>query len=114
LKTQGDERMVETLYFENHHVDMIGSEHKYTLYVAFENDKEKKVIGYVSYTVLDDELFVDHVEVKEELRGQGIAKELYKKLYNFNKDCSFQRAGYYTEEGKKLRLWFEKNILSQK
>lgn len=102
---------MENLYFENHHTGMIGPEHKYTLYVAFNDDKEKKVIGYLSYTVLDDELYVDYVEVKEELRGKGIAKALYSKLYELNQGLTYKRAGYYTEGGSHIRQWFEKEIL---
>lgn len=100
-------------YFENHHTGMIGPEHKYTLYVAHANDTEKRVIGYIDYTVWENELYVDHVEVKEELRGQGIGKELYKKLFELNPEYEYKRAGYYTEQGSKIRDWFEKEILNK-
>jgi ribosomal protein S18 acetylase RimI-like enzyme len=99
------------LYFENHHTGMIGPEHKYTLYVAFADDPQRRVIGYLSYTVWNDELYVDYVEVKEEHRGKGIGKALYKKLYELNQECKFKRAGFYTESGSHIREWFEKEIL---
>ena len=99
------------LYFENHHTGMIGPEHKYTLYVAYAADEEKNVIGHLSYTVLENSLYIDYVEVKGELRGQGIGKALYTKLYELNKEYKFERAGYYTENGSNIRMWFEKEIL---
>lgn len=103
------------LYFENHHVDYIGrNEHKYTLYVAFASDEKKHVIGYIQYSMVGNELHVDHVEVKEELRGRGIGKELYKKLYEYNPDAKYREAGYYTPAGAGIRKWFNDNILTQK
>lgn len=102
------------LYFENHHVDVVGrDEHKYTLYVAFANDKEKRVIGYLNYTIFENELYVDYIEVKETLRGKGIGKALYKKLYELNR-CEYKRAGYYTENGSHIREWFEREVLKIK
>ncbi|WP_209124424.1 GNAT family N-acetyltransferase [Alkalihalobacillus sp. BA299] len=105
---------MKPLYFENQHKDCIGQEHKYTLYVAFRDDPELRVIGYIQYTTLHDELFVDYVEVKEELRRQGIGKALYRKLYELNKDCSFKESGYYTEPGSKIRKWFNEEVLGGK
>ena len=102
---------MKSLYFENHHTGMVGPEHKYTLYAAFEDDKEKKVIGYISYTVWENRVYVDFVEVQEALRGRGIGKELYKKLFELNKEYVFERAGYYTESGSHIRVWFEKEVL---
>lgn len=104
--------MKRELHFENHHIDCIGQgEHKYTLYVAFKDDPALHVIGYIQYTVLDDELYVDYVEVKEEERRKGIGKALYRKLYELNKDYTFKQAGLYTEQGKHIRSWFDKEVL---
>lgn len=104
--------MERELHMENHHIDCIGrGEHKYTLYVAFKDDPVLHVIGYIKYTVLYNELHVDYVEVKEEERGKGIGKALYRKLYELNKECTFKQAGLYTEQGKHIRNWFDKEIL---
>ncbi|WP_169793831.1 GNAT family N-acetyltransferase [Sutcliffiella cohnii] len=105
---------MKPLYFENHHIDCIGQEHKYTLYVSYMEDTDKRVIGYIQYTTLQNDLYVDYVEVKEELRRNGIGKSLYKKLYELNSDCSFQESGYYTELGSCIRKWFNKEVLSVK
>ena len=102
---------MKPLYFENQHRDCIGHEHKFTLYVAFKDDPELRVIGYIQYTTLDNELYVDYVEVKEELRRKGIGKELYRKLYELNKDCIFQTSGYYTKAGSEIRKWFNNEML---
>lgn len=106
------------LYFENHHIDCLGSgENKYTLYVADKADSELKVLGSIQYTTLDgsyNELHVDYVEVKEEMRGQGIGKALYRQLYELNKEYKFVRAGYYSKDGSHIRMWFEENVLNNR
>lgn len=104
------------LYFENHHIDCIGRcENKYTLYVADKKDPELKVIGYIQYTILDDnnELYIDYVEVIEEFRGKSVGKALYLKLFELNKDMTFMRSGYYSESGRIIRKWFEEEVLNK-
>jgi GNAT superfamily N-acetyltransferase len=102
---------MKPLYFENRHEDCIGQEHKHTLYVAFKDDPKLRVIGLIQYTTLHNELFVDYVEVKEELRSQGFGKALYRKLYELNKDFTFQKSGYCTEQGSGIRKWFNEEVL---
>lgn len=105
------------LYFENHHIDCIGKgENKYTLYVADKSDPQLTVLGYMQYTALDagyNELYVDYVEVKEELRGQGIGKALYRQLYELNQSYQFARASFYSESGRHIRMWFEEEVLNK-
>lgn len=104
------------LYFENHHNDCIGrAENKYTLYIADKDDPALSVLGYIQYTTLDgddNELHVDYVEVKEEIRGQGIGKALYRQLYELNSNYAFVRAGFYSDNGRHIREWFETEVLS--
>ncbi|KAA6446937.1 GNAT family N-acetyltransferase [Bacillus swezeyi] len=104
------------LYFENHHIDTYGSqpncEHKYILYAAMSDDIEKRVIGYVDYTVWQNKVFIDYIEVKESMRRRGVGTQLYRKLLELNKEYSYERAGFYTPEGAALRDWFEKEYLS--
>lgn len=104
---------MENLYFESQHIDYIGrGENKFTLFVAYKSDPKLRIIGYIDYSLLNtDELYVDFVEVLNEERGKGIAKSLYRKLYELNKQYSFERAGYYSHEGSHIRKWFEENIL---
>lgn len=107
------EKMKE-LYFENRHLDYIGNgENKFALYVAYKDDPKLHVIGYIDYATVDNDLYVEMVEVAEEERGKGIAKALYKKLYELNREMNFVDYGYHTEAGRKLRDWFNDEILAK-
>jgi ribosomal protein S18 acetylase RimI-like enzyme len=112
-KSKTRERIpMEHLYFENRHIDYVGKgEHKFTLFVAYKDDPKLRVIGYVDYATVDDELYVEMIEVAEEERGKGIGKALYQKLYELNPNMKFVDAGYYTEAGRRLRDWFNQEVL---
>lgn len=104
---------MKELYFENTHIDYIGNgENKFRIYVAFKDDPQLKVIGYLDYSTVDNDLYVDMIEVVDKYRGQGIGKELYRRLFDINSDMNFMKAGYYTEAGSHIRKWFESEILN--
>lgn len=103
---------MKELYFENRNLDYIGrGENKFALYVAYKDDPQLHVIGYIDYATVDNDLYVEMVEVTEEERGKGIGKALYRKLYELNQDMNFVEFGYHTEAGRQLRDWFNKEVL---
>lgn len=105
---------MDTFYFENRHIDYIGNEeHKFTLFVAYKSDPKLRVVGYIDYTLLGNELHIDYIEVSEDERKKGIGKALYRRLYQLNNNYDFLRSSYYTDEGLKLRYWFEKAVLGK-
>ncbi|MEX3623775.1 GNAT family N-acetyltransferase [Viridibacillus arvi] len=103
------------LYFEDQHIDYIGKgENKFTLFVAFKDDPKLRVIGYLDYSTIDKELYIDMVEVNEEHRDQGVGKALYRKLHELNADMHYMKSGYYTNAGSHIRKWFEEEILKNR
>ena len=41
---------------------------------------DKRLVGYLSYAEFDGKTFIQHIEVAEDMRRQGIATMLYNKL----------------------------------
>ncbi|MDW0114211.1 GNAT family N-acetyltransferase [Sporosarcina saromensis] len=43
---------------------------------AFRNEQDGKLLAEITWTLLADVMVMDHTYVSEDLRGQGVAKEL--------------------------------------
>ena len=67
--------------------------------VAYKGDD---VMGYLSYSVFDDEVSISMVETRSTHKRKGIATELYKKLIDLHGEQAI-KSSFATEEGAALR-----------
>lgn len=79
----------------------------------FAIDKNGKEIGFLKYGIVEELLYINGIVVKEEFRGQGLAKELLDACVDMAKEkdlkiiprCSyaakaFDRGGYEAVDGR--------------
>jgi len=57
-------------------------------------------VGYLNYSIFEDVAYINHVQVDENFRRQGIAKAMYQKLQEENPDIDW---GMTTPEGTALK-----------
>ena len=62
---------------------------------------DDKVVGFLDYSKLEDEIYVQMISVEPEYRRQGIATEMLKKLDSLYPDTEFE-PGMSTDEGAQL------------
>lgn len=86
------------LWYSNIHVDCIGrNEHKFRLMAAYEGSDD--IVGYIDYTLVDDDMHVDFIFVNEEHRLKGIGRSLYYQLQLENHTCRLMESDFYTAAG---------------
>ena len=70
-----------------------------TLYAYDEKTPEKRVLGYIQYSIFEDEIYVAYIFVHPPYRRQGIGKALVRKLMENKEPINW---GLATPEGIEL------------
>ena len=70
--------------------------------------KNEKVVGWIDYSVFNDEIFINHIKVLE--KRKGIGSNLLKKLQELYPENELQMGGM-TEEGHELWKSLEKRTV---
>jgi len=99
------------LRLEEMHESSHSGQHDYSLYALYTEGEEEMVVGRIMYTLYENAIHVGMVEVLPEYKRKGIGKALYRKMHGLHHTCTFPRSGWYTDEGKLIRLWFEREVL---
>lgn len=96
------------LRFEDNHRDTIGggfdAEHKYTVLAYDADEPGGRAVGGIDYTVTSDgKCHIDHIEVREERRREGIGEALMDWISaKFGGYRNLDLGGYATSAGHKL------------
>lgn len=66
-------------------------------------NKNKEVLAELNYQKIDNVLIVDHTEVSETLKGQGIAGKLFDELIKFSRKKNYKIDPICTYIAKKMK-----------
>ena len=95
--------------FEDSVIDVYGEE-KYKLLTI---NVDNKTVGYIDYSVFEDNPYIKYIEVKDEYRRKGYGKKLVEKLQSLYPDSEIG-FGMMTDDGSKLYKSLKKEIIPNK
>lgn len=97
--------------FEHVHIDYHSGQHDYKLY-AYLPDEVGTTLGWVDYSIYNDEVYINHIEVWPEYRGMGVGLALLQEMANAAPWEEIHK-GYSTREGsslvEKMNEWVSRN-----
>lgn len=70
-------------------------------------EENHKVIGYCDYTLFNNEIFIQYIEVAEEYRLKGVARQLFDFIHKEYSDKKINY-GYTTDDGTKFMQAYKK------
>ena len=95
--------------FEDSVIDVYGEE-KYKLLTI---NVDNKTVGYIDYSVFEENPYIKYIEVKDEYRRKGYGKKLIEKLQSLYPDSEID-FGMMTDDGSKLYKSLKKEIIPNK
>jgi len=92
--------------FDNIHLGVTGDQHNYTLLAR---DEYNKVVGKIDYSDYQDNIYINIIEVRKDVRRQGIAVMLMKWLLKETKKRYRDlHLGMMSKEGAELKRYLDK------
>ena len=83
--------------YENNYLGMNGPQHDLQVVARLDG----RVVGFISYTIYDEEIHIKHTEVAPEFRRQGIATSMYHLMESENPGLEVH-SGMRTNDGDAL------------